>query len=396
MKMRNYLAGLAITATLFSCNNNSTELVIEGSVIGAKEFIVYENKPQQYNPIDTIKLEDGEFKIGLELDTPGFYWFVFDDAGASIPMYLRPHEKIEININLEGNYPEYTVEGSDGSSKMQAQWISFYKTYIVSDSLDQISRAFSDNGQEIPQELKMQLDQTFQKRLEAQQNEVKAIIEEDFGDVTNIMGINQRLGQMPLFDFPTFFKLYRSIDEKLFELYPEDENVVAFHMQMQEYNARLAQEQQLSNSAQNTNIGDPAPNIALQDPDGQIRELDNLKGKVVLLDFWASWCRPCRINNPGLVAAYNKYKNRGFDVFSVSLDGLPKQKAAKKEWVAAIAKDHLTWENHVSDLMGWNTPMVQLYRFNGIPHTVLIDRNGIIIAKNLHGAALDAKIEELL
>ncbi|MCK6691739.1 MAG: TlpA family protein disulfide reductase [Thermoanaerobaculia bacterium] len=125
-------------------------------------------------------------------------------------------------------------------------------------------------------------------------------------------------------------------------------------------------------------VGQPAPDISLPGPDGKTRSLASLKGKVVLLDFWASWCRPCRIANPHVVEVYNKYKSKGFDVFSVSLDR-PGQKDA---WVAAIKQDGLVWDNHVSDLQFWNSAPAATYGVRSIPHTFLIDRNGNIAAIN--------------
>lgn len=134
-------------------------------------------------------------------------------------------------------------------------------------------------------------------------------------------------------------------------------------------------QQQASASIQ---IGQPAPDISLPGPDGKTRSLASLKGKVVLLDFWASWCRPCRMANPHVVEVYNKYKSKGFDVFSVSLDR-PGQKDA---WVSAIKQDGLVWDNHVSDLQFWNSAPAATYGVRSIPHTFLIDRNGNIAAIN--------------
>ena len=125
-------------------------------------------------------------------------------------------------------------------------------------------------------------------------------------------------------------------------------------------------------------VGQPAPDISLPGPDGKTRSLASLKGKVVLLDFWASWCRPCRMANPHVVEVYNKYKSKGFDVFSVSLDR-PGQKDA---WVAAIKQDGLVWDSHVSDLQFWNSAPAATYGVRSIPHTFLIDRNGNIAAIN--------------
>jgi thiol-disulfide isomerase/thioredoxin len=137
-------------------------------------------------------------------------------------------------------------------------------------------------------------------------------------------------------------------------------------------------------------VGDEAPNIVLKDVNGNIHSLKELRGKVVLLDFWASWCGPCRGENPNVVNAYNQYKDKGFTVFSVSLD------TNKDAWIAAIQKDGLVWPNHVSDLKGWSTDPAKEYSVRGIPMTYLIDQNGKIIAMNLRGEALQLKLAELL
>lgn len=125
-------------------------------------------------------------------------------------------------------------------------------------------------------------------------------------------------------------------------------------------------------------VGQPAPDISLPGPDGKVRSLSSLKGKVVLLDFWASWCGPCRRANPHVVEVYNKYKGKGFDVFSVSLD----RQDGKEKWKQAIQQDGLVWDNHVSDLQFWNSAPAGVYGVRSIPHTFLIGRDGKIVAVN--------------
>lgn len=151
-----------------------------------------------------------------------------------------------------------------------------------------------------------------------------------------------------------------------------------------------AQAEAQAAASKNIAIGAEAPEIVQKTPQGTDLSLSSLRGKVVLIDFWASWCKPCRMENPNVVAAYNNYKGKGFTVLSVSLD---KERDA---WMNAIAADGLVWPNHVSDLQFWNNAAAQLYGVTGIPAAFLIDENGIIIGRDLRGADLEAKLKEVL
>lgn len=135
--------------------------------------------------------------------------------------------------------------------------------------------------------------------------------------------------------------------------------------------------------------GAPVPEISLRTPEGDILSLSSLKGKYVLIDFWASWCGPCRKENPNVVKMYEKFKGKPFEIFGVSLD---KDHAS---WVKAIKADNLGWK-HVSDLLYWQSSVVNDFGIKSIPQTYLIDKEGVIIAKNLRGPALEAKLDEVL
>ncbi len=147
--------------------------------------------------------------------------------------------------------------------------------------------------------------------------------------------------------------------------------------------------QEKLNQMRGSTIGYPATNFAQADPNGKLINLTDFKGKYVLVDFWASWCGPCRGENPNVVRAFNQYKDKGFTVFGVSFD------QNKEKWLQAVEKDGLTWAQ-VSDLKGWGNEAGKLFGITSIPQNLLLDKEGKIIAKNLRGAELDAKLEELL
>jgi peroxiredoxin len=177
-----------------------------------------------------------------------------------------------------------------------------------------------------------------------------------------------------ILDRDQYFDTYLAVSEKLKKEWPD-------YAVAKEFVSSVDRMKSLA-------IGQPAPEISLPDTTGKVVKLSSMKGKYVLLDFWAKWCGPCRQENPNVVRAYHKYKDKGFTVFGVSLD------RSKQDWMNAIKQDGLVW-THVSDLKYWQSEAAKTYNITGIPFSLLLDPNGVIIAKNLRGAALDNKLNEI-
>jgi peroxiredoxin len=175
-------------------------------------------------------------------------------------------------------------------------------------------------------------------------------------------------------DRDKFYDTYQYVANKLKEEWPDYTHAKEFITMVE--------------SMRVTAIGQPAPEIALPNPEGEIVKLSSLQGNYVLVDFWAKWCGPCRAENPNIVRVYNKYKDKGFTVYGVSLD------RNRTDWLKAIEDDNLTW-THVSDLKYWQSEAAQIYNISAIPFSILLDPEGVIIAKNLRGPALEKKMAEI-
>jgi thiol-disulfide isomerase/thioredoxin len=193
--------------------------------------------------------------------------------------------------------------------------------------------------------------------------------------------------QVEDFAKPEYVDLHKKIAKKLSDTYPGSPYSKDYDKMLAEFQNTMAMQ---SAGATNIAVGQPAPEIALPDPDGNVYKLSDLKGKVVLLDFWASWCGPCRRANPSVVSAYNRYKNKGFVVFNVSLD------KDKQKWVDAIKQDGLSWKYHVSDLKYWDSQAARLYRVGAIPQQFLIDKQGKIAAISQSGMSLETELAKML
>jgi thiol-disulfide isomerase/thioredoxin len=190
------------------------------------------------------------------------------------------------------------------------------------------------------------------------------------------------IGVLQTLNAETEFELFNTLAQKIINALPN--TTVA-----QSLRQTIEQNRQKAEAAMFLAPGTLAPDLVGPNPDGKQYKLSDLRGKVVLIDFWASWCGPCRRENPNLVAVYEKYKDKGFTVFSVSLD------SSKEAWVQAIEKDQLKWPYHISDLQKWNSAISKIYNVSGIPFTVLIDEEGRVIKKNLRGHELAQELAKI-
>lgn len=351
---------------------------ISGLIKGAPNTGIYLEAISQQGVINVAESRtDATGNFTMIGNIPGFGLYQLrlgDESPKIIPLTLVPEDKIKVNTSFDKYELKPNVSGAKWTKTMNRYmevYASFYEgqkeMLILRDSLP------SEVLNERFMALKAPLDKF---SLEA--------MRKDPGNPFNIVLQNSAT---PAMGFNGWDPQNLEILKKVAEAYEKEfvNSPVATTLANQVYQIEMAYNEHVANTSGTR----PAPEISLTNPQGLEMNLSDLRGNYVLIDFWASWCVPCRQENPNVVRLYKKYKSKGFTVFSVSLDD---DKAA---WQAAIVKDGLIWNTHVSDLLKWNSPMPQLYGFNGIPHTVLINPEGNIIGVGLRGAELERKLEEI-
>lgn len=319
-------------------------------------------------PFDTIKLnEDYTFKEQVHIPAAGYYRLNFYNK-QTVPLIL---DKDNVAVNVDGNDPRgfFQVNGSrdhDFINNVQEMAQQFQASDEVRDINSRFVAANEAGDEETMDAVRaeyMELDAEFKNKLKAK-----------IDSIGPSLGVVEVLRSGRHLDKDKNYEFYRDYAELLKKEMPNSTIAQDFVKEVEEM-GKLA-------------IGQVAPDIALPNPEGEIVKLSSLRGKYVLVDFWAKWCKPCRMENPNVVRMYNKYNDKGFEVYGVSLD------RKREDWLQAIEEDQLHW-TQVSDLKYWNSEAARLYNINSIPFALLLDPDGVIIGKNLRGKELENKLAEI-
>ena len=377
------IAGLVLLISILSsCNLNgsSDKYFIEGTIKNhpAKSITLEKLGLQKVTVVDSSKVDGKGFFQMTGVSETGFYRIKLDDK--TFCLFLLAPGKYKFDI--DGAQPEaFKVTGPAESDDFQRAYKTIGDAQRDFTSWNMAYRMYSQQG------ASQDTMAIVQQNLMASGTRLQSILIDSAKTAKNPLIAMFYITNAQVDKFP---KENEAVIARMEKEIPNSSYTKDFRNMFTQYQQQAQSQGQARPAAADVSVGKPAPDIELPNPDGKIIKLSSLKGKVVLIDFWASWCGPCRMEMPNVVAAYNKYKSKGFTVYSVSLD------RDADNWKKSIAALGMIWENHVSDLKWWQSPVVALYGVQGIPAAFLLDKDGIIVGANLRGPALDEKLAEIL
>lgn len=384
--MKKAIIGIFIGLLMLSCKSQPDYFTVSGTLTNSAGEKLYfsELQTNKINVLDSVILEsDGKFSFKGITQYAKFYALRTNPKNY-ITLIINPFDEIIIKGDARNLSSTYTVQGSDESNKIRILRNRLNESVKM---LEEIGSDFSSYiGKPEFNKMKDSLSIKSRQIIDGHKEYTKKFVVQNKNSLTGLMALYQQVGiRQYVLDPKDDIMYFEMVDSELTKTLPKSEAVKALHAQVQEIRRQLNSEFEINNRV---GIGALAPEIALPSPQGDTVLLSSLKGKIVLIDFWASWCKPCRLENPILVKNYSKYREKGFEIYQVSLD------KSRSAWESAIQKDSLGWV-HVSDLQFWDSAPAKVYNVQGIPANFLLDKNGRIIAKNLRGDALEAKLSEL-
>ncbi|MBN1199284.1 MAG: AhpC/TSA family protein [Bacteroidales bacterium] len=362
--MRNLLIVLSVVIIGLNSCGPKNQYKIAGSVTGIDTGLVYLQKRDagEWKIIDSANITAGKFNFNGSIESPELWYLSVKNTKVYVPFFV---ENSDMTIAILADSLEGTAINGSLSQKVYENYLKQMKP--LNQEMNAIYQDYR-NAKEANDELAMAKADSMYEVVEANQKEqILAFAKENHSSVVAPYLIYRNAY---LFDLPTLEEATLAID-----------TILSNSIYLQELNKQV-------DILKAVQVGMPAPDFTQADTTGNPLTLSSLKGKVLLIDFWASWCGPCRAENPNVVEAWKKYHEKGFDILGVSLD------RDRDKWIEAIRTDLLTW-NQVSDLQFWNNNASTLYGIRSIPSNVLLDQDGIIIAHNLRGEDLTDKLEEL-
>lgn len=373
--MKKILQLLCILLIVSCGNNNKQNFSLEVKTNRVGDAILLKIDPTA-NIMDTTEIKNGKFRFTKTIQEEELFRIKFFD-GTSFDILANVGEDIKINYQED----ELTISGSIGSEKiLQLD----QKLFTLLEFRDSITKELQALGADVNYEEKLlQSRENFFKKLDKHKDYLKEFIYENKKSKVCLIALFQTYGQSsPVLNIDEDLEIFETVLENLKLNFSNSNHIKLLEDQIEIFKP-LA-------------YGQPAPNFSLPNQNKKTISLTDFKGQIILIDFWASWCKPCRMENPKLVKLYKKYSENNFEIISVSLDGTERQQNPRKAWVEAIESDNLSEWIHLSDLTGWDTYVRELYNFNSIPYTVLVDAAGKIAGKNLRGLDLEIKIKELI